>query len=87
MDDDSPVKYKVPTLDDIRGSGKITEIATSTWGFVRKRSGKTPQERGQSLLRILTNRFGASGDARLFFDETTLRFHSSGILRDFNKLL
>lgn len=74
LDDLKEIKYRIPTLDSLRGSGKIGDIATDVWGLVRTYAGPTKEDRGKSMLRILKNRTGELGDIKLFMNEDTLTF-------------
>lgn len=69
------IKYRVPSIEDFRGSGKIVDYATDVWGILRTMSSETKEGRGKTLLRVLKNRSGKTGDVRLFFDEDTFKFH------------
>lgn len=76
FDDVKDVRYKIPTIDDLRGSGKIADFATDVWGMVRLHSKRDANERGKTMIRVLKSRSGTKGDAYLFMDEETLNFHS-----------
>lgn len=75
IDDLKEQKYRIPSIEDFRGSGKIVDYATDVWGIVRTISSPTKEGRGKTFLRILKNRSGFTGDVKLFFNEETLRFH------------
>lgn len=77
IDDVQETRYRIPNLEDLRGSGKITDYATDVWGIVRTISSSTPEARGKTLLRVLKNRNGVQGDVKLTFDEETLRFYGA----------
>lgn len=80
IDDVEGIKYRLPTLDDLRGSGKISDFATDVWSMVRTASSPTKEGRGKTLLRILKNRVGSTGDVKLFFDEDTLQFRQQPLV-------
>lgn len=73
-EDVSERRYQMPTIEDLKGSGKIADYATDVWGIVRTAGAETKEGRGKTLLRILKNRNGLIGDVKFFFDEDTLRF-------------
>lgn len=74
LEDASEQRYQIPALEDMRGSGKITDYATDVWGIVRTSGSKLKMGRGQTLVRVLKNRTGLKGDVKMFFDEDSLRF-------------
>lgn len=67
-------RYQIPTIEDLKGSGKIADYATDVWGIMRTASSPTKEGRGKTLIRVLKNRTGLKGDIKMFFDEDTLRF-------------
>jgi len=75
LEDTAEQRYMIPTVDDLRGSGKVVDYATDVWGIVRTSGSKVREGRGKTLLRVLKNRTGLRGDLKLFFDEDTLQFH------------
>lgn len=77
-DIDAP-KMRVPSLDDLRGSGKIGDYATGVWTLVRINNSDEADDRNRTLLRILKNRFGNLGDVRLMFDPDTLTFRQFSV--------
>lgn len=68
------IKYRIPTLEDVKGSSKIADFATGVWGMVRMVGALEYQDRGKTIVRVLKNRSGRLGDVRLFFEEETLIF-------------
>ncbi|MDP2874138.1 MAG: DnaB-like helicase C-terminal domain-containing protein [bacterium] len=77
LDSVDPVKYRFPTLDDIKGTSKITDYATDVWGLIRQNAASTPEERAKTCLRILKQRTGVEGDIRLIFREDVLTYNSA----------
>ena len=77
-DIDSP-KLRVPSLDDLRGSGKIGDYATGVWTMVRINNSTEADDRNKTLFRILKNRFGNLGDVRLVFNPMTLTFRQFSV--------
>jgi len=77
LEDTADQKYQVPTLEDLRGSGKISDYATDVWGIVRTSGSKSKAGRGKTMLRVLKNRTGLKGDVKMFFDEDNLQFHQT----------
>lgn len=77
LEDTAEQKYQIPSLEDMRGSGKITDYATDVWGIVRTSGSKTKAGRGSTLVRVLKNRTGLKGDVKMFFDEDNLQFHQT----------
>jgi len=77
LEDPAEQKYQIPSLEDMRGSGKITDYATDVWGIVRTSGSKTKAGRGSTMLRVLKNRTGLKGDVKMFFDEDNLQFHQT----------
>lgn len=75
LEDVAEQKYQIPALEDLRGSGKITDFATDVWGLVRTSGSSNRVGRGKTLLRVLKNRTGLRGDVRMFFNEDNLQFH------------
>ncbi len=73
IDDAEEIKYRIPSIDDLKGSGKIADYATDVWGMVRTMNSPIAENRGRILLRVLKNRTGEKGDIRLYMDENTLR--------------
>ena len=53
----------LPSIDDIKGSGSIKQIAFDIVAFARNMIAETPQERNTIKLRVLKSRFtGKTGD-------------------------
>jgi len=77
LEDATEQRYQIPSLEDMRGSGKIVDYATDVWGIVRTSGSQTKVGRGNTLVRILKNRTGLKGDIKMFFDEDTLQFHQT----------
>lgn len=77
LDEVKEVKYKIPTVDDLRGSGKISDFATSAWGLVRTISSTTKEGKGKTLLNVMKNRDGDSGYVKMFFDVDKLLFRDT----------
>ena len=65
-------KYRMPTIDDLKGSGKIADFATDVWGILRMIDNPNKDRREKMMIRILKNRSGGRGDLYLKLDETTL---------------
>lgn len=57
----------MPSIDDFRGSNKITSFATQVWGMTRPKDSKDPKLNEKCLIRILKNREGRTGDVKLKF--------------------
>lgn len=74
MDDVRETKYQVPSIEDLKGSGKIADYATDVWGIIRTKNAETKEGRGKTRLRILKNRSGLTGDIDFHFNEDTLHF-------------
>jgi len=69
----------IPSLENIKGSGNITNFAHSVWGIVRDKDSKSKTERSITRLRILKNRTGLSGECVFYLDEETLSFQDKPI--------
>ncbi len=80
LDDLGEIKYRVPTLEDLKGSSKIGDFAQCVWGLVRTKDSNNKENRSRSLLRILKNRNGLSGDIGLYFDEDKLCFKDRPVI-------
>ena len=89
LDDVSQVKYRIPTVEDLKGSSKIGDFAQGIWGLVRIKDSTNKTERSRGLLRELKNRNGLSGDIKLFFNEDTLSFSDRPLVENemFNSVL
>lgn len=75
IEDVHVVKYRVPTIDDLKGSSGITQYATDVWAMVRTAGHSTKEGRGKTFFRVLKARRGMQGDIRdLYLDEDTLQF-------------
>lgn len=75
LEDVEPTKYRIPTLQDLKGTSKIGDFATDVWGLVRQKDAETPEERGKTLVRILKQRTGTSGgDVKFILREPDLTF-------------
>lgn len=74
MDDIKETRYQMPSIEDLKGSGKIADYATDVWGLIRTKNANTKEGRGKTRLRVLKNRTGLTGDLDFHFDEDTLRF-------------
>lgn len=72
IDDLQEVTYRIPDIDDLRGSGKIADFATDVWLMIRPAADKNRSIRERIILRVAKNRTGNKGDARLLLDEDTL---------------
>lgn len=69
-----PVKYRIPQLDDFKGTSKISDYATDVWAIVRTIGSSDLNSRGKTLFRVLKSRRKALGDVKLFLDFKTLTF-------------
>lgn len=69
-----PPKMRIPVMDDFKGLGKTTDLATGVWVIVRMNASKSEKEKSKTLLRVLKNRFGDLGDVYLQYQAQTLRF-------------
>lgn len=75
IEDAAVVKYRLPSIDELKGSSGITQYATDVWAMVRTAAHKEKEGRGKTYLRILKARKGAQGDTRdLWLDEDTLQY-------------
>jgi len=72
--EDIEPKYRIPTIEDIKGSSKITDFATDVWGFVRSKEGKDARTRSQTRFAVLKCRVALGGNATFYFDENSMRF-------------
>ena len=77
MDDVKETRYQMPSIEDLKGSGKITDYATDVWGMIRTKNADTKEGRGKTKLRILKNRQGLTGDVDFYFDEDSLKFYEN----------
>lgn len=64
----------MPSIDDFRGSNKITAFATQVWGMARPKGSKETKLREKCVVRVLKNRDGKTGDAKLRFAEERAKF-------------
>lgn len=67
-------KMRIPVMDDFKGLGKTTDLATGVWVIVRMNNAKSSKERSKTLLRVLKNRFGDLGDLYFQYHPETLIF-------------
>lgn len=74
INDVEPPKMRIPVMDDFKGLGKTTDLATGVWVIVRMTASKNEREKSKTLLRVLKNRFGDLGDVYLQYQAKTLRF-------------
>lgn len=65
--------YRKPTLEDFKGSSKITDTATSVWGILRPKDDPNQKLRESFWVGILKNRSGRLGEINLRFHEDTLK--------------
>ncbi len=72
--------YSVPTIDSLRGSGKIVDFAHSVWGMLRFKDSENEEERKHTIVKILKNREGMSGDYKIKFLEETLSFRDQSYI-------
>ena len=70
----------IPSLENIKGSGNVTNFAHSVWGLVRDKDSKSRTDRSITRLRIVKNRTGLSGEFMFYLDEDTLSFKDRPIL-------
>jgi replicative DNA helicase len=70
----SETRYRIPTLDDVKGSSAIADFAQEVWGFVRMYAADSAEKRGRSIVKVLKHRRGNGSIASLLLDERTLRF-------------
>lgn len=69
------VKYRIPTLNDLIGSSKITNMATDVWVLVRQKDSQNTIEQGRTLLRLLKQRESTDmGDVYLVMNLENLKF-------------
>lgn len=78
------VMYKMPTLDDIKGSSGIVQTASDVWGLVRTKHASIERDQGNSILAVLKNRNGREGFVELYLDTSTLEFEESDPIKAFN---
>jgi replicative DNA helicase len=75
IEDAQTIKYRIPNIDDLKGSSGITQYATDVWAMVRTVGHGEKEGRGKTFFRILKARRGMQGDTKdLWFDEDTLQF-------------
>lgn len=66
--------YRIPTLESVRGSSKITSRATEVFGLVRQMNANDEFEQSKTLVRVLKSRSGRSrGDYKFYLDTNRLR--------------
>lgn len=66
--------YRIPSLESVRGSSKISSRATEVWGMVRQMHSEIKYEQSKTLLRVLKSRGGRShGDYKFFLDTDSLK--------------
>lgn len=75
LDEVNEQTYRLPNLDDFKGSSQITDYATDVWAMVRTIGATDKTEKGHTLFRVLKSRRRFLGDAKLFFDVDTLNFY------------
>lgn len=73
LEDVEEPRYRIPNLDDIKGSAKITDFATDVWAMVRTNSAKKLADKGRTLFRVLKSRRKGTGDVRMYIDMSTLK--------------
>ena len=73
---------RLPTMDDIKGSGSIKQISFDIIGFTRNSVAEDENERNTILFRVLKARFtGRTGNAgRCTYDPKTSRLTWAGVL-------
>ena len=79
-------KIRIPTIDDLRGSGEIGDSSTGAWVLARNDNAKNEKDRNMTLLRVVKNRFGAKADVVLEFNPKTLIFRERTIDDDIKEL-
>lgn len=79
LDDIQKNVYRIPSVEDIKGSGKITDFPQQVWGMVRTNLAEQKEIRQKTLLRVLKNRSGRTGDIKLFFNEDYLKFQDKPV--------
>ena len=72
IDDLKEVTYRIPDIDDLRGSGKIADFATDVWLMVRPAADTRKEIRERIILRVAKNRTGHKKDVRLQLHEEDL---------------
>jgi len=77
LEEGREIKYRIPVLDDLKGSGKISDFATDCWAIVRKVGNPDKVEEGMTLFRVLKSRRKRLGDVKLWLDINTLKFYES----------
>ena len=79
IDDIEQRTYRIPTLESFKGSAKILDFSQQAWGLFRKASSPDKQERSKSMLMVLKNRSGLTGNVKLYFDEDHLAFKETPV--------
>lgn len=75
LDETEAPTYRLPTLDDLKGSGKISDYATDVWAMVRTIGSLDDKAKGNTLFRVLKSRRRTLGDCKLWLDIKTLKFY------------
>lgn len=75
LDEVEATTYRLPTLEDLKGSGKISDYATDVWAMVRTISVNDDKAKGNTLFRVLKSRRKTLGDCKLWLDINTLKFY------------
>lgn len=80
IEDIEETTYRIPTLESFKGSGKIVDFAQQVWGLFRKATSEDKEDRAKSLLMVLKNRSGLTGNVKMYFDEDHLRFQETKVV-------
>lgn len=80
LEDTVENSYSIPTIDSLRGSGKIVDFAHSVWGILRMKDNEDEVERKRTIIKVLKNREGMSGDYYINFVEETLSFRDKNYI-------
>jgi len=73
IDEKVDVKYRMPSEEDLNGSGKISHFATDVWLIFRPNKSTDQVYRTSMLLIVAKNRNGMPGEVKLKLNEETFR--------------
>lgn len=75
LEDKLKPSYRMPTLNDSKGSSKITDYATDVWGYWRFKHSNNSTSKSMGFINVLKSRSGlGNGDtARFFTDRDNMR--------------
>jgi len=80
LDADTTPKYRIPTIHDFLGSGKIVNTCTDAWCLVRQMFALLEVDRGRTLFRVLKARETSVGDVFFQMNSESLIFTDSSQL-------